>query len=244
MASPGILSSFEFNAMYIASLKQGNPSTEEHFVNHFNPILLRKLRGKLRSMDQALDLRQETFLRVLSILRSEEGVRQPERFEILVLGVCNNVLHETYRQKKRLVQMQPEFDLPTNAPSPGDCAITSEAGNYVQRLLSRMDPNARAILEAVCLEEQDRNEICLRFGITRNHLRLLIYRAKKMFGNCVQRELSGKTDTRVRRPRKSGGRIFALTQMRPVVPRSSVPRAAEIFVAPRTPETSGEQCRA
>ena len=81
MASPSVLSSFEFNAMYINSLRLGDPSTEDHFVSHFGPILFKRLRRKLRSTDQAHDLRQETFLRVLTLLRSEQGVRNPERFE-------------------------------------------------------------------------------------------------------------------------------------------------------------------
>src|SRR5580765_2921482 len=216
MASPEVLSSFEFNAMYVRSLQQGDPSTEEHFVNHFGPILLKKLRRKLRSMDQARDLRQETFLRVLALLRSEQSVRQPERFEIFVLGVCNNVLRETYRQQRRLVQMPPEFDLPTDAPSPDERVITSETGSYVQRLLCSLDPNVRAILKAAFLEEQDRSEICLRFGVSRDHLRLLIHRAKKMLGNCAQQEKTGKSRTRVRR--KSGRRVIAVIQQQSVPP--------------------------
>lgn len=188
MAAPGLVPSFEFNAMYVHSLRQGDPSTEEHFVSHFSPILLKKLRRKLRSADLAHDLRQETFLRVLAILRSEQGVRQPERFEILVLAVCNNVLLETYRQQKRLVQMQPEFDLASESPSPDACAIAGETVKNVRKLLSRLDPNVRGILQAAFLEEQDRDEICLRFGVTRGYLRLLLYRAKKTFGTYAQRQ--------------------------------------------------------
>ncbi|MBZ5508385.1 MAG: sigma-70 family RNA polymerase sigma factor [Acidobacteriia bacterium] len=248
MASSGVLSSFEFNAMYIQSLQQGDPSTMEHFVSHFSPILLKKLRRRLRSMDQARDLRQETFLRVLSILRSEKGVRQPERFEILVLAVCNNVLHESYRHQRRLVQMEPEFDLPTDAPSPNDRAIANEAGNYVRRLLPRLNPNARAILEAVFLEEQSRDEICLRFGISRDHLRLLIYRAKKMFSSCAQKEINGKPILQKRCARRSGRRIFKVTKTRvtktqSVVPCSSGPCAVTDFLPPmHATNVSGEQC--
>ena len=192
MASPGVLPPFEFNAMYVHSLRQGDPSTEEHFVSHFSPILLKKLRRKLRSADQVHDLRQETFLRVLTLLRSERGVRNPERFEILVLAVCNNVLLETYREQKRIVQMEPEFDLASHAPSPAACAMADETGDHVRKLLSRMKPEVRAILQAAFLEEQDRDEICQRFGVTRNHLRLLLHRAKKMLGACAQKEIASK----------------------------------------------------
>jgi RNA polymerase sigma-70 factor (ECF subfamily) len=215
MATPGILQSFEFNAMYINSLRQGDPSTESHFVSHFGPILFKKLRRKLRSADQAHDLRQETFLRVLTLLRSEQGVRNPERFEILVLGVCNNVLLETYRQQKRLVQMAPEFDQASHASGPDDYVIAGEAGNYVKKMMQRLDPNDRAILQAVFLEEQDRDEICLRFNITRSYLRLLIYRAKKTFGACAQKDVTGQAKSAARRPRRSR-RIFNAIKPWPV----------------------------
>ena len=80
MASPGASPSFEFNATYVHSLRQRDPATEEHFVSHFSPMLLRKLRKHLRSTELAHDLRQETFLRVLTFLRSNHSIREPERF--------------------------------------------------------------------------------------------------------------------------------------------------------------------
>jgi DNA-directed RNA polymerase specialized sigma24 family protein len=109
MASPGVLPSFEFNATYVHSLRQRDPATEEHFVSHFSPMLLRKLRKHLRSTELAYDLRQETFLRVLTVLRSDRRIREPERFEFFVLGVCNNLLHETYRQQKKVISWDPEL---------------------------------------------------------------------------------------------------------------------------------------
>jgi RNA polymerase sigma-70 factor (ECF subfamily) len=230
MASPGVLPSFEFNAMYVHALRQGDPSTEEHFVSHFSPILLRKLRKKVRSADMARDLRQETFLRVLAVLRSDHGVRRPERFEIFVLGVCNNVLREVYRQQKALVQMQPEFDLASNAPSPYARALAGETGNYVRKVLSRLEPKVRAILQAAFLEEQDRDEICLRFGINRTYLRLLIYRAKKEFGACTQKEIRSKTRLRVRRSRRYGRRVFTTLKPRPVISRSAAPCPVPVFL--------------
>jgi RNA polymerase sigma-70 factor (ECF subfamily) len=229
MASPEISPQFEFNTMYVRSLRLGDPSIEEHFVSHFNPILLRKLRGKLRSADLAHDLRQETFLRVLDVLRSDQGVRHPERLEVFVLGVCNNVLRETYRQQKPLVQLQPEFDLASNQPGPYACALAAETGSNVHKVLSRLPPNARAILNAVFLEEQDRDEICRRFGINRTYLRLLVYRAKKEFSALAQKEMQGKTGLRALRSGWSRRRRAKELKPRPVLPRNTALSPAPIF---------------
>src|SRR5689334_5085608 len=194
MASPGVLPSFEFNATYVHSLQQGDPATEEHFVSHFSPMLLRKLRKHLRCTELAHDLRQETFLRVLTVLRSNHSIREPERFEYFVLGVCNNVLHETYRQQKNVVSLDLDLDLEieivSNERSPDTCAMAAETAEHIQRMLSTMPPRVRAILEAAFLKEQDRDEICLKFGVNRSHLRLLLCRAKKTLRMCAQEKMS------------------------------------------------------
>ncbi|MGC2695643.1 MAG: RNA polymerase sigma factor [Candidatus Angelobacter sp.] len=219
MASPSILPSFEFNAMYVQSLRQGNPSTEEHFVSHFTPILRRKLRARVRSADIARDLLQETFLRVLTTLRSGHGVRNPERFEIFVIGVCNNVLRETYRRQKALMQFQPDSELAGKEPSPYACALAEETRNHVRQVLSMLEPEVRAILQVVFLEEQGRDEICRRFGINRNYLRLLIYRAKNEF-SATQNRVKGKTRMHMRRSRRYDRRVLPALRLAPTAPRT------------------------
>ncbi len=241
MAS-GVLLPFEFNATYVHSLRQGDPSTEEHFVSHFSPILLRKLRRKLRSAELADDLRQETFLRVLTLLRSERGVRHPERFEILVLAVCNNVLLETYRERKRIVQMEPEFDLPSHSPSPAARLVAEETGEHVRKLLSRMKPEVRAILQAAFLEEQDRDEICQRFGVSRNYLRLVLHRAKKVFGACAQKDVLDKTDVKMRRSRRASRSMVVGTKPRPEASSEAMGCATPAFLPSSHATDAAVQC--
>jgi RNA polymerase sigma factor (sigma-70 family) len=233
MASPGVLPSFEFNATYVHSLRQRDPATEEHFVSHFSPMLLRKLRKHLRSTELAYDLRQETFLRVLTVLRSDRRIREPERFEFFVLGVCNNLLHETYRQQKKVISLDPELEMASNAPGPDKCAMAVETSDHVHKMLSGLSPRVRAILKAAFLEEQDRDEICVKFGINRNHLRLLICRAKKTLSVCAHKPMTDKRGLHLRR--SSRPKRSAATQVmspRPVGLVSATSRPATIFLPP------------
>jgi RNA polymerase sigma-70 factor (ECF subfamily) len=233
MASPGALPSFEFNATYVHSLRQRDPATEEHFVSHFSPMLLRKLRKELRSTELAHDLRQETFLRVLKVLRSNQSIREPERFEYFVLGVCNNVLHETYRQQKKLVSLDPELEMISNAPGPDKRAMAAETADHVQRMLSGLSPRVRAILKAAFLQEQDRDEICVKFGVNRNHLRLLICRAKKTLCLREQTQMRGKSGLQLRRSSRPKRRSVAqVMSSHPAVPESAIPRPATVFLPP------------
>lgn len=188
MAFPGVVSPFTFSASYLHSLRQGDPSAEEHFVSHFSPILLRKLRRKLGSVDRACDARQETFLRVLTALRSPDAVRNPERFEIFVLGVCTNVMREIYRKERPLQPLdEVKIELASPVAGPLACALTEETGHAVRKVLMHMPSSDREILKAVFLQEMDRGEICRRFSISRSHLRLLLFRAKQEFCACARK---------------------------------------------------------
>src|SRR5207249_7618861 len=91
---------FTFDKAYVERLREGDPSTEEHFVAYFEQLLHIKLRSRMLTSDKVEDLRQETFIRVIAVLR-KDGVRQPERFGAFVNSICNNVLLEHYRSSAK-----------------------------------------------------------------------------------------------------------------------------------------------
>jgi len=230
MASTGVLPSFEFNATYIQSLRQGDPSTEEHFVSYFSPILLRKLRKNLHSTDLALDLRQETFLRVLQVLRSGHSIREPEHFEFFVLGVCNNLLYETYRQKKKTVFLDLELEIASDVPGPDTYMMAAETSNRLQTVLSGLPPRMCAILKAL-LEEKDRDEICLKFGVNHNQLRVLICRAKKTLSVHAQKKVTVKTGLHLRRSSRSKRRtVGEIMSSHQAVRESATSHPATVFL--------------
>src|SRR5947209_12896415 len=60
----------EFDPNYVQRLREGDPETERHFIAYFAPLLLIKLRTKIRSAVLIEDIRQETFLRTIRAVRS------------------------------------------------------------------------------------------------------------------------------------------------------------------------------
>ena len=90
-----------FDQDYVNRLTEGDPETEAHFTSYFGALLLIKLRGRLRSPQLVEDARQETFLRVLNVLRKKGGVQHPERLGAFVNSVCENVLSEMFRAGSR-----------------------------------------------------------------------------------------------------------------------------------------------
>ena len=65
-----------FDASYVNKLRAGDAPTEQHFITYFSELILLKLRPRLRMPEQIEDVKQETFSRTLSLIRSEGGLRE------------------------------------------------------------------------------------------------------------------------------------------------------------------------
>lgn len=172
-----------FDAGYIDSLRAGDLSTEEHFVGYFTELLHLKLRSRLQSFHAIEDVRQETFARVLRVLRSEGALRNPERLGAFVNTVCNNVLLEHYRSSSRSQSIDEEGqpELPATGIDVLDAFAQKQLKAKVHEILVDLPPRDRDLLRAVFIEERDREEICSQFGVDREYLRVLLYRAKQEF---------------------------------------------------------------
>jgi RNA polymerase sigma-70 factor (ECF subfamily) len=180
---PG-LEFFAFDASYVEKLRSGDTHIEGHFVDYFSELIRLKLRSRLNSKEAIEDVRQETFLRVLSLLRAEEGLRQPDRLGPFVNSVCNHVLLEHYRSQKRVtatIDDETEATLATREPSALSLLEAKDTERMVRQILNELTPRDRRLLQAVLLDERDKDEVCAEFGISREYLRVLLHRAKQSF---------------------------------------------------------------
>jgi len=173
----------EFDADYVENLCAGDLATQEHFVSYFTELLQLKLRSRLRSPQAIEDVRQETFARVLNTLRKETGLRQPDRLGAFVNTVCNNVLLEHYRFSSRNQSLDQEGRPEPVATGADTLSIVSAAQlkSKVREILLGMPARDRSLLKAVFLDERDRDEVCREFGVDREYLRVLLFRAKQDF---------------------------------------------------------------
>ncbi|HET7107507.1 MAG TPA: sigma-70 family RNA polymerase sigma factor [Candidatus Acidoferrum sp.] len=193
---------FTFDKTYVDRLRDGESSTEKHFVTYFGQILGIMLRGRYLSPERIDDVRQETFARVLATLRRDGGIRQPERFGAFVNAICKNVLRENLRHLYRNQALQPEqmeSQDPNKIVDLERDLISQETKEKVRAILAGMKPRDRELLRALFLEEKDKDEICREFGVEREYLRVLLYRAKVRFrstfdspaGNAIGRTTGG-----------------------------------------------------
>ena len=171
-----------FDAHYLERLQRGDSRTEQHFVSYFGELIRLKLRSKLRSVDAIEDVRQETFVRVLALVRADE-IREPGRLGALVNSVCNNVLLEHYRAGSKAGSSLD--DVPEHSFISQEIASsgieTHEVQLLVRKILSDLPERDRRLLQMVLLEERDKDAVCAELGLSREYLRVLVHRAKRSF---------------------------------------------------------------
>ncbi len=172
---------FSFDLPYLERLRAGDPPTEQHFVAYFEQLLRIKLRSRRLPSDKADDLRQETFIRVIALVR-KDGVRQPERFGAFVNSICNNVLLEYYRTILRNQPMDDSyFEIADKVLDLEGALCSKESAKHVRQILDEMPKRDRDLLRAIFFDEKEKDAICLEFGVNRDYLRVLLLRAKDKF---------------------------------------------------------------
>ena len=171
-----------FDKEYVERLVTGDPSTEQHFFAYFAQILGIMLRARMLPPERVDDIRQETFARVIAILRREGGIREPEKFGAFVNSVCKNVMRENTREHYKSQPLTDSHLEPLDrVVDLEDSLIAEESRKDVREILGEMNERDRDLLRAIFLEEGDKDLVCQRFGVDRNYLRVRLHRAKERF---------------------------------------------------------------
>lgn len=178
-----------FDDDYLARLRKGDADTERHFVHHFSHAIRMSLRYRLRSWQLIDDIRQETFLRVLNFLRSDKSMDHPERLGAYVHSVAINVMMELLRASTRHPAMPDDAqNFVDKTMNPEIEAVTQERKAMVRSILEELPDKDRRILRAVFLEDADKSDVCKRFDVNRDYLRVLVHRAKIRFRAALDKD--------------------------------------------------------
>lgn len=183
-----------FDGSYVSRLRAGDASTEQHFVGYFTELITLKLRSRLRAPEMIEDLKQETFFRALTLIRSDHGVRSPERLGPLVNSICNNVLMEQYRASGRVEALDETTaeQIVETRPDALTMVISDDTRDLVRQVLTKLKRRDRDLLRAVFLEERDKDSVCRQMGVDREYLRVLLHRAKGAFRELYSRQTGEK----------------------------------------------------
>jgi len=172
---------YAFDREYVELLRANDVRVQHHFATYFRDLLIIKLRRRVPSAEVADDLIQETFLRVLTAIRSG-GLRNAASLGAFVNSVSNNVLREYYRSESRTTGFAEDSPEPSDERfNPEDEFVTRQSQRQVETVLRELRPRDCDLLRRVFLDEEDKDQVCREFGVDRDHLRVLLHRAKNRF---------------------------------------------------------------
>jgi RNA polymerase sigma-70 factor, ECF subfamily len=181
-----------FDVPYLERLQRGDADTERHFAAYFGELIRLKLRPRLSSKEAVEDVTQETFVRVLALVRAKHGIKQPDRLGALVNSVCNHVLFEHYRSRRSMdssLDEETEQSFIDERITVSGLVAVDETERAVRSILGELPERDRRLLQSVLLEERDKNEVCAELGLSREYLRVLVHRAKQAFKSWYLKRL-------------------------------------------------------
>jgi RNA polymerase sigma-70 factor (ECF subfamily) len=171
--------SVQFGAEQVQRLLSGDPEAGREFAARFVPLLRVKIRCRRPGAPEAVvaDLVQETLVRVLASLKAGR-VQEPGRLGAFVSGVCDHVLLEGRTRAGRLVPLD---DVPEPARTLGNTetlAALHQRARLAEQVMASLPAREQEVLRLILVEDRDREEVCERYGITRENLRVILCRAR------------------------------------------------------------------
>jgi RNA polymerase sigma-70 factor (ECF subfamily) len=173
---------YPFDDEFVRRLCTGDREAELFFFRYFWELLFSKLRRRVSALDAIEDMIQDTFVRVLRAL-CPAGLRDNRTLGSYVNSTAGHVLQERYRKTgKREAPLEDYPNLADRHESAEKRLMRIQDKLRVHRALDALDPPRDAeILRAIFIDERDKDEVCREFGIDRNYLRVVLFRAKENF---------------------------------------------------------------
>jgi len=160
-----------------AGLRNGDSGLMEELFRQHQAALCRYLVSITKNQDEADDLSQETWLRVLE--RSSQ-YRGGHTFAKWLRAIARNLAIDRARKRWRHVEIScdqaPDFEKswPSKAPSPYDIASEKEASDRLHRAVGRLQPSLQSVLRMHFESDHRLDDIarhmCLPPGTVRSRL--------------------------------------------------------------------------
>jgi RNA polymerase sigma factor (sigma-70 family) len=169
-----------FDDSYLTRLRTGDEETAKHFDSYFRRLLRRWIWGKF-TWEQAEELVDSAM--AVAFEKIVEGQpRDAARLPAYVTGICLNLTRLALRSGVHCVSKDPEdIQIADRAPDAEERLLKREQAQEVRNVLKSLGTRDRGILVDLFFHEKKREEVCERYGVDRERLRLILFRARKRF---------------------------------------------------------------
>jgi RNA polymerase sigma-70 factor (ECF subfamily) len=131
----------------------------------FRRPLLRYLSDLLKRRDEAEDVVQETYVRLMQVEKLDTG-----RVRALIFKVATNLAYDRFRQRRARgphADDETLAELPSNEPAPERIVAFEQGVEIVKRTLLELKPRCRQVFLLRTAEDLGYDEIAARLGISR-----------------------------------------------------------------------------
>ena len=150
------------------------------FTDH-RDRLQQYLRARLTNADDAAELAQEAYLRMLRVKRADL-IRHPQAY---LFRIANNLLHELYTGRRPESGESLELDLlETDEPSPEELAVLAGRREMVRRAVDELPEKCQAALTLHLQQGLTQAEIAERMNLSRQMVQKYLARG---LSHCQKR---------------------------------------------------------
>ncbi len=179
---------FGFSEEYVARLRGDDAETWAHFERYFRPKIRTKF-GAQFPWEMVDDLSGETMVAIIEKIRKGEP-QNPAALAAYVFQICHNKSLETLR--RLTVERQfTEVDwnvFPGSGKTPQQKTLDKEMSERVAKTFEQLPARDRQALAGVFYEGRDRDEVCKECGVTRDQLKMILFRARDRFRREWERQ--------------------------------------------------------
>ena len=173
-------------------LRRQDSDLLDELIDRYQHRLLRYLTHLTGRREQAEDIFQETWIRVL-----ERGHQYNDSgdFDSWLFTIARNLSLDAFRRRsmqslddvvRHVDDGTPAFDPESSGPSPLDQVSYAERTDAVAAVLNRLQPIHREVLCLHFFEDLSMREISERTGIHMPTVKSRLYRAIRFFGDLVK----------------------------------------------------------
>jgi len=138
--------------------------------------------------DDALDCVQEAFLSFLKLPQARLLVGSPEASARLLNTLARNIARNRRRRhdyaKPHIVEEEVLHNLPSDARSSDEIVIQAEQDALALGCLVTLNEVQQAVVNLRLVDEVPGEDVALQLGMTREHVAVLLFRAKQRLQRC------------------------------------------------------------
>jgi RNA polymerase sigma factor (sigma-70 family) len=172
---------FEFSDDYVARLRRNDSETWEHFDGYFRPRIRSKFRAQF-PWEMVDDLSGDTMVAVIEKIGQGEP-RNPACLAAYVFQICHNKSLEALRRltgDRHFTEV--DWNLfPGSGKTPQQDVLDKELAQKVEKACKKLASRDRDALTGVFYDGRDRDEVCKEYGVSREQLKMILFRARQKF---------------------------------------------------------------